>query len=466
MKMYFPWLPILSRICISFLTCCLFFAITANAQSLVFDPAPQSESKLKSLEQQFEAHYKASLEQLPAKNKKEYVSLYGQRWENIKSKLDKKEIYTAAFAQQYLDDLVQVIVKANPLLQQHPIHCYFSRSGVPNASYIGEGIILFNMGLFNELENESQVAFVLCHELAHYYLQHSENGIARYVNTMNGKDMQVELRKIKASEFKKREQLEKLVRGITFNSRRHSRDHEAEADSMGLVFMQHTRFSLEGALTALTLLDTIDVDTMDTAAQLEQLFNAKDYPFRKRWIAKKEGLLGGHAKLEQDKEPGDSLKTHPDCKLRIKLLAPYVKANQNDNRVLNITDKMKFDSLRHAFKYEVIVYAYENDNYTRSLYYTLSMLQESPGDPYLVTQVGKILNSCYDAQKSHTLGKRAELPSPGNPANYNVLLQMIQNLYLEEFPAISFHYLTPFYSQLNSYTAFVREYNKAKQLIQ
>ena len=235
---------------------------------------------------------------------------------------------------------------------------------------------------------------------------------------------------------------------------------------MGLVFMQRTRFSLEGALTALALLDKIDVDTMNTAAQLEQLFNAKDYPFKKRWIAKREGLLGGHAKLEKDDELSDSLKTHPDCKLRIKLMEQYVKANQRDSRVLNITSKAKFDSLRHAFKYEVIAYAYENDNYTRSLYYTLSMLQESPRDPYLVTQVGKLLNSCYDAQKSHTLGKRIELPSPDNPANYNVLLQMIQNLYLEEFPAISFHYLAPFYSQLNTYTVYIREYNKARQLIQ
>ncbi|HEY9260988.1 M48 family metalloprotease, partial [Chitinophaga sp.] len=196
---------------ISFVTlaCCLFFSLMATAQSPVFNPAPQSESKLRSLEQQFETQYKASLAQLPSQNKKDYVSLYDSRWEHIKSKFEKKEIYTASFAQQYLDNLVQEIVKVNPPLQKQSLHCYFSRSGIPNASYIGEGIILFNMGLFTSLENESQVIFVLCHELAHYYLQHSENGIARYVTTMNGKDIQAELRKIKATEYKKREQLEK-----------------------------------------------------------------------------------------------------------------------------------------------------------------------------------------------------------------------------------------------------------------
>ncbi|MFY0256177.1 M48 family metallopeptidase [Chitinophaga sp. 30R24] len=466
MNTHFTRLSLLARICIIAVICSFLLPFQSNAQLQMFNPAPQSESKLKSLEQQFEANYKATLDQLPSKDKKEYVSLYNRRWENIKSRFDKKEIYTTAFAQQYLDELVHVILKANPLLQQKNLHCYFSRSGVPNASYVGEGIILFNMGLFKRLENESQVAFVLCHELAHYYLQHSENSIARYVTTMNGKDMQQELRKIKALEYQKREQLENLVKGITFNSRRHSRDHESEADSMGLVFMQNTRFSLDGAITALTLLDNIDVDTTNTAVQLEQLFDAKDYPFRKRWITKREGLLGGHAKLENNEELEDSLKTHPDCKLRIKLLEPYVKANENNNRVLYLIDKVKFDSLQHDFKYEVIVYAYENDNYSRSLYYTITMLQESPRDPYLVTQIGKILNSCYDAQKLHILGKLTELPSPDYPANYNVLLQMIQNLYLEDFPAISFHYLASFCPQFNAYNAFIKEYNKAKQLIQ
>ncbi|SEW45454.1 M48 family metalloprotease [Chitinophaga arvensicola] len=452
---------VMARSCIVFLLC-IAVAITGNAQ--MFKPVPQNERMLASLEQQFETHYKANIAQLPAKNKKELTAVYDQRWDNIKSKFDKQEIYTATGAQQYLDALVKEIIKANPLLQPLEVHCYFSRSGVPNASYIGEGIILFNMGLFKELENESQAVFVLCHELAHYYLQHSENSIARYVNTMNGKDMQDELKKIKSSEYGKRERLEQLMKGLTFNSRKHSRDHESAADSMGMIFMQHTRFNLEGALSALTLLDNIDVDTLRTAEKLQQLFNAPDYPFRKRWISKREGLLGGHAKLEKDDQLQDSLKTHPDCKKRINLLKPYTTTRPDGQPAWNIVSKPAFDSLRQAFKYEIIAYAYENDNYTRSLYYTLLLLQEKPGDPYLVTQIGKILNSCYDAQQTHTLGKLTELPAPDYPANYNVLLQMIQNLYLEEYPAIAFYYLSAFHTQMNGYAAFMREYNKARQL--
>jgi Zn-dependent protease with chaperone function len=455
-----------ARICIVYLFFFIYFTPAVNAQLNVFNPASPDEHMLTRLEQQFEAGYKARLAALPSKYKKEFQAVYDQRWENIKSKFDKKEIYTATGAKQYLDKLLQEIVKANPLLQDQKIYCYFSRSAVPNASYIGEGIILFNMGLFKQLENESQAAFVLCHELAHYYLQHSENSIARYVNTMNGKDMQQELRKIKATEYGKREQLEKLIKGVTFNSRRHSRDHESQADSMGLVFMQHTRFSVNGALTVMALLDTVDVDTMNTAARLQQLFNAKAYPFRKRWTAKREGLLGANAHPEKDQEMEDSLKTHPDCKQRIKLLEAMAGAGERNNTALNIIDKATFDSLRHAFKYEVISYAFENDQYSRSLYYAISLLQEYPDDPFLVTHIGKVLNSCYDAQKAHTLGKLTDLPSPVYSDNYNVLLHMIQNLNLDEYPAVTFYYLETYQPKLNTYTAFMREFNKSRQLIQ
>jgi len=462
--MFIPCFRLLARICIVCLFCFCYCSVILHAQVKAFSPAPPNAQLLSTLEQQFESDYQNTLAALPSRYKKEFQAIYDQRRDNIKSKFDKKEIYTATGARQYLDKLLQEIIKTNPLLQNRKIYCYFSRSGVPNASYIGEGIILFNMGLFTQLENESQAAFVLCHELAHYYLQHSENSIARYVNTMNGKDMQQELRKIKSSEYGKREQVEKLIQGITFNSRRHSRDHESQADSMGLVFLQNTRFSPNGALTVLALLDTVDTDTMNTSARLQQMFNASAYPFRKKWIAKRETLLGGQIQPEKDQQMADSLKTHPDCRQRIKLLEKTV--NASPQTALNIISKATFDSLRHAFKYEVVNYAFENDHYSLSLYYAISLLQEYPDDPFLVTHTGKVLNSCYEAQKAHILGKLIDLPSPDFSDSYNVLLRMLQNLGLDEFPAISFYYLEAYQSKLSTYTAFTRELDKSRQFIQ
>lgn len=434
----------------------------AAAQSMVFSPAAEDKQLLSSLLTKYEQQYRNGLTKLPAEYKKDYEEIYHLRWDHIKEVFDKKELYTATAAQQYLDALVEEIVKTNPSLQGRTFRCHFSRSGVPNASYIGEGLILFNMGLFRKLENESQVAFVICHEIAHYFLQHSENSISKYVTTINSKAVQQELRKIDKSEFGKRAQVEKLVKGITFNSRRHSRDHEAQADSMAVELLHNTRFDITGAPAALNLLDNIDKDTLNTNGCLERLFNAKAYPFQKKWIAKQGGLLGGHAQLEQDDKLEDSLKTHPDCKLRIQLLAPMTDRYKASGKSGFVVDKTAFEKLKTTFQYEIVEYTYISNNYTRSLYYTISLLQEHPEDAWLITQVGKILNNCYAAQKAHTLGKQVDLPSPGFNPGYNLLLQFIQNLYLEEFASISYHYLHQYSSQLNYYPDFRKEYNTSK----
>ena len=436
------------------------------AQTSAFTPATDNTELLTSFISRSEQQYKKELESLTGENKKDISDLYKLRWDNIKEKFDTKEIYSSAKAQEYLNEIVAEIVKANPTLQKQSFNCYFSRSGIPNATYIGEGIILFNMGLFEKLDNESQAAFVLCHELSHFYLNHSENSIRKYVNTLNSKEVQQALKRIKNSEFKKREELEKLVKGITFNSRKHSRDHEAEADSMAIEFMRNTKFNLRESLTTLALLDTIDTDTLKTDLCLKRMFDSKEYPFKNKWIAKEEGLLGSHAQLNEDESLADSLKTHPDCKLRIKILESLVTKYQSANTLKDLLDKTKFIELQNVFRYEIIEYAFTRNDYDKSLYYTLQLLQQHPSDPYLVTQVGRIMNGFYNAQKNHTLNKLASLPSPYYPSNYNLLLQFIQNLYKEDYASISYHFLNQYTPQLSDYAPFKKEYETSIQIAQ
>lgn len=437
------------------LTALCLLSMAGAAQSQIFTPVAQNEASLKSLVSKYELQYQSEMDGLPSKYKADYKEIYTSRWENIKSVFDKKEVYTSRSAQQYLDAVVSEIVKSNPVLKDYQINCYFSRSGVPNASYIGEGIILFNMGLFQRLDDESEVAFILCHEISHYILKHTENSITRYVSTMNSDAVQDELRKIKKSEYGKREAVDKLTKGITFNSRRHSRDHESQADSMGVALLLNTRFSPTGATKTLAILDDIDKDSVDIEACLKAELNVPGYPFQNRWITKNTGLLGGQAKLKKDQQLEDSLKTHPDCKARIALLAPMIAnvAGRQDFLV----NKAVFDSLRQTFRYEIVEYAFAADNYTYSLHYALMLLQQYPKDPYLITQIGRVMNACYAAQKTHTLGKFIDLPAPYQPANYNVLLQFIQNLYLEDFAGISYNYLKAHATQLNGYPSFQKE---------
>jgi len=460
--------PLLSRFvrlfCILFLTVASINRVAAQSSS--FTPTAEDNNLLKKLFERYEASYKESLSTLPSTNKTDFERIYKERWENIKEKFDRKEIYTNSSAQKWLDALVEEIIQANPILKGQSFQCYFSRSGIPNASFIGEGIILINMGLFYRLNDENQAAFVISHEIAHFMLKHSDNAIRRYVTAINSKEVQQELRAIKGSEYRKRGQLEKLVKGLTFSSLRHSRDRENEADSFAVELLRNTRFDVTGALTTLALLDTIDTDRLNTAACLEKLFNAKGYPFQKRWIAKEEGLLGGHAKLKEDSELEDSLKTHPDCSLRIKAIDPMVNRYALASGSKKTANSPVFEELKNIFPYEIIAYTYTSDKYTRSLYFTLELLEQKPSDPYLIAQVGKLFNGFFAAQKSHTLGKFVDLPSPDYRPGYNLLLQFIQNLYKEDYASISYHFLKQYQTQLSNYEPFKTAYQNSIQIAQ
>ena len=84
---------------------------------------------------------------------------------------------------------------------------------------------------------------------------------------------------------------------------------------------------------------------------------------------------------------------------------------------------------------------------------------------YGVAQVGRVLNGLYRAQKEHTLSKVADLPSPDNPANYNALLQFVQNLYLEDLASINYYFLRAYHPRLDNYTLFKKAYEESAKSV-
>ncbi|HEY2647618.1 MAG TPA: M48 family metalloprotease [Puia sp.] len=432
------------------------------AQQPVFSPEPQDSLKLARLLALYEQQYKSDIELLPSQYRKDIEEAYKLRWNNIREKFDDKEIYTDSAAQNYLNRLIAEIRRVNPDLPLG-FTCYFSRTPVPNAEYIGEGIILFNMGLFTRLNNEGEVIFILCHEISHYVLRHSEHRIEQYVATLNSKETQEALRSIKKSEYQKGQQLESLTKGLTFNSRRHSRDHESQADSMAVELMRHTSYRVSNAMSALALLDTIDNDPLNMSVHLPDVFNSPEFPFKKRWISYDQGLLGGHAVLKKE-ATADSLKTHPDCQKRIALLTTLTKSWSQPAARNFLADSIQFLSLQNRFRYETIEYCYQSKNFTRSLFLTLELLAIHSDDPWLVTETGLVFNGMYNAQKKHALSKVADLPGPYFTENYNLVLQFIQNLYLDEMISINYYFMKKHDPQLNFYKPFHTTFETTQQL--
>ncbi len=383
--------------------------------------------------------YKSDVDLLTGQNKKYIAEIYKERYEFINDQFTEKAIITNPGTQEYLTKLVTEISKSNPSFNINTLRIHFARAWWPNASSMGEGSIFFNIALFNRLDNESQAAFVLCHELAHYFLNHSNSNINRYVNTMYSDEMQKELRQIQKEEYGKSARLEKLSKRLLFKSRRHSREYEAAADSMAIELLKNTRYDLLEAVSCLALLDSVDNDKYDEDLLLETTFNFPGYPFRKSWVAEEETI--GFAKEEVNKKEEDSLKTHPDCSHRIQLISPMLKKYQQTQPVKFITSEATFKTFKNEFDLEIINWCYESNRVSRALYYSLEMLRVQSDNPYLHCMIGKCLNQIYLFQKNHELGTITDLPSVNQEEKYDQLLRFIQNIRLKDIANISYYYL-------------------------
>jgi Zn-dependent protease with chaperone function len=447
-----------------FLSCLLLSValLQLSAQAPLYRPFAVNANRAKAVTDAMEARYKNDLASLKGlENKKELAEIYESRYESIKEVITDNEVLLNDTAQAYLDALVDRIKQKNPGHDWGELRVLFSRSPDVNACSMGEGTLLFNVGLFHRLHNESEAAFALCHELAHYFLGHGNTDLYRYVNTIYSKEFQDRIKAIQKQKYRQNQEIETLAKGLLFRTRRHGRQYEEAADSMALELLRGTGFDLKGALTGLALLDSSEQYKYKGPLALEQRFNFAGYPFRKSWL-ESDDLVMTTKRTAKDSALRDSLRTHPDIPKRIERLRNRVAQYASSSDKPSPMNPALFTELQQRFDYEAIIYCYEKENYTRSLYYSLLMAQAYPENGWLQTRIGRILNDFYDRQKAHELGKVAQRPENNDTTEYNQILRLVDNLRLTELAAVSYYYLQQYAPKFSADAAFQAELTRSK----
>jgi hypothetical protein len=236
------------------------------------------------------------------------------------------------------------------------------------------------------LKNESQVAFVLCHELAHYVNDHGNLAIQRYVNTLYSPETQAQLKTIVKGKYNKTEKALALMKSLAYNGSRHGRFKESEADSLGFVFLSHTRYCPEEAVGALQLLDSIDVVRWPQIPYATW-FNAPEFPFQAKWLDPPPATgLSALATADADDHDveDDSLKTHPDCPARVlKTQKQLEQLGAHPAGTAFMQDSTVFAQLQEATRYEILEGLYQRKQYGYALFKSLVLLTNRPEDAYL-----------------------------------------------------------------------------------
>ena len=397
-------------------------------------------------------------------NKKDYTEIYSARFVQVAELLQSSRTVTDPVAHKYLQDIFQRILDVNPELKKENIRLVFSRDWWPNAYSFGEGTLVVNAGLMIFLKNEAELAFVICHELAHLYLDHSNKKIRKNIEAFNNSEFQNELKKISKQEYGAGKQFDDLLKKYIYSNRQHSRDTESEADRTAFKFMKNTGFDCNGIIRCLELLDKVDDSTIYRPVNLEEVFNFSSYPFKKKWIQKESAIFGAMTNDDSPltKKEKDSLKTHPDCSIRILQLKDSI-ANLPVGKNF-IVDERLFYKLKKDFFIELTEQLFNSKNLDRNLYYSLQLLQNEEEVPFAVYSIARCLNQLYDYQKNHKIGLVTDKESRGKSMSYNLMLRMIDRLRLDEIANISYNFCSQYKEQMSGYSGFEKEYQTAVKL--
>ncbi len=112
----------------------------------------------------------------------------------------------------------------------------------PNAFATQRGTIFFNLGMIARLETEAQLAFILCHEVAHFLQNHALNRYLDYSRNL-----------IKNEEYRRASSQAKLLLRNNY-----SRQQEMEADSVGYLLFRESPYGSSSVPAVFEMLATAD----------------------------------------------------------------------------------------------------------------------------------------------------------------------------------------------------------------
>ncbi|MEM6344603.1 MAG: M48 family metallopeptidase [Bacteroidota bacterium] len=269
----------------------------------------------------------------------------------------------------YINRLADHILRDQPALRQQ-LRFYIVRSTVANASSTHDGIIFVNMGLLARLENEAQLAFVLCHEISHFVERHPLKSYQQYLAAESSRPNDPEWQESSHSSY--------------------SKEIEKEADRLGLGLYLKAGYSAEIMESAFEVLKVADQDFAQKAFD-RSLFETQYLQFNKdQWPDT----------LEYAFDQSFNSTTHPHPDERLTTLLDVLKSQQpqQSGQIWQI-GREAFRAAKNISRYELCQRYQMERAYEAGIYAAYSLLEQGKHPQYLRKQIAYGLYAL--AQYSH-----------------------------------------------------------------
>ncbi len=360
----------------------------------------------------------------------------------------------------YLNQVADLVLKDESELRDR-IEIYLLKSTEVNAYATPQGFIFISIGLLAQLETESQLAFIIAHEIQHIRENHS----LKYVLTESNKE--------KRTYQYKSESTDKVDIMSSY-----SRKQESEADSVGFERAIRAGYKATGAITSMDVLQLSFIPFTNNKFNF-QLLESGEFKIPSWAIADSTRAIPYNTDSADDSES-----THPNIQSRRQAL------NENslnkDGGKNFIISKETFEKTMLLSRFEIVFLHLVEGDYASSLYLSNVLLQKYPNNQFLEEAFAKSLYGAYaykanDKRTKANLVSRRQYSEMQRMTNY---FENIDNLHfgiivLKELCEVEEKYKNPYITKITNdfigmyqkeseinYKELVEKMNYSKSLIQ
>lgn len=313
----------------------------------------------------------------------------------------------------FLKSILNNIANKNNIVPKKTYKLFVSKSQIPNAYNLSSGIFIVNIGLISKLQTKEELAFVICHELAHDVQKHV---FKRMLVSAQLKGSSVFKKEYRAA--KKNNNEKEFFLNYHTQISKHSRASEYEADSIAAIYMANAGYSTKGSINALRILDSIDIKCYKDTINYSQVFKTKNTQFNSDWLIDVETF---DLSTNLNYTLPDSLKTHPGCEDRIS----KVKLINGNNSEL---DSLSYSLYKQISLFEEIEIHKTNKELDKALFKIIQLKDLYKSNNYLNGSFLHILFELYEAKTNHTLSQNITKNDKYWPKQFNIFIVFINNL--------------------------------------
>lgn len=349
--------------------------------------------------------------------------VYSEVQNNFLEKINSDNFICDDKINPYLQKLMDEVLTKNGI-KKDEYRILLSKNSSINAYNTGDGTIVVHYGLFLALDNEDELVFVISHEMGHQFLNHVKGDIESYAKISTSAEMVAKTKEIERQKYGKATKANDLLKDITYQKYDRRRKKEIEADSLGLMFYKKTLRNPKAAIKVLEKLDAADNEQDSlTIADYKFIFEKGGFLVKQKYFAEEQSLF---AKYDKDKRIDvDSLKSHPDCTTRIKLVKEHLD-NANSE---SYSTSASFSEIKKNSVYQNLMNLFYSERYGISLYEALKLYKKDEQNPILKNIIYLNLVKIYDSRINYTINRY--VPSHdniNNTASLNRFVSFVNNI--------------------------------------